>query len=92
MTDELFPDGEILYGPPITTDDLVECASRELKLRKSAYPRWVAAGKMKADKAQREIAMMQVILERLQAQQRAELHGARPAASHDADGRGDHSP
>lgn len=40
----------------------LEVAERELRLRRSAYPRWVAAKKMTQTKADREIAGMEAIV------------------------------
>ena len=34
---------------------------RELALRKNLYPKWVAAGRMKADQLERLVAIMQEI-------------------------------
>lgn len=40
-------------------------AEREIALRERVYPRWVAEGKMKQDKADHEIAVMKAIRETL---------------------------
>ena len=45
----------------ITAADKLACAERELKMRKSVYPRWCDAGKMTNEKAAREIALMEAI-------------------------------
>lgn len=37
------------------------CARRELALRRAAYPKWVANGRMKQEVAEREIAVMAAI-------------------------------
>lgn len=54
--------------PPhkITLADELRAAIRELHMRQSAYPRWVAAGKMKQSTADHEIAVMHAIVERLE--------------------------
>lgn len=38
------------------------CIERELKMRRRAYPRWIEAGRMTIEQADREIATMQSIL------------------------------
>lgn len=38
------------------------CVERELRMRRSAYPRWVASGKMTQGKADDEIADMEAVL------------------------------
>ena len=38
---------------------------RELRLRRRVYPQWVAAGKLSQQKADRQIAVMEAIAERL---------------------------
>jgi hypothetical protein len=43
----------------------IKAAERELKMRKSAYPRWVADGRMSLEKADHEIAAMEAIVETL---------------------------
>jgi hypothetical protein len=46
-----------------TLPDLIACATRETKMRRRVYPRWVEQGKMQSDTANREIAMMETIAE-----------------------------
>lgn len=46
----------------ITDQDKLNCAERELAMRKRVYPRWVESGKMKLDHAEREIAIMAEIV------------------------------
>jgi hypothetical protein len=41
--------------------DLARCAKREVRQRRYVYPGRVAAGRLKQDAADREIAMMQAI-------------------------------
>lgn len=48
-----------LFG--ITNADKLACAKREVAMRKKVYPRWVQSGKMTAEKAKREIAIMEAI-------------------------------
>lgn len=44
-------------------NEMVECVKREVKMRERVYPRWIAAGKMKQENADREIATMKKVLE-----------------------------
>lgn len=55
--------------PPhkITLADELRAAIRELHMRQSVYPRWVAGNKMKQSTADHEIACMSAIVERLEA-------------------------
>jgi hypothetical protein len=48
---------------PIT--DLIDCARRELELRRKCYPGWVRQGRMVQAKADHEIQCMEGIMERL---------------------------
>jgi hypothetical protein len=41
--------------------DKLRCIEREIAMRKTVYPKWVASGRMKQDKADREIAVMESI-------------------------------
>ncbi len=52
---------------PITLNDKIECVRRELGMRERVYPRWVAAGKMTAEKANKEILTMRAVLDTLTA-------------------------
>jgi hypothetical protein len=40
-------------------------AEREVRLRRSVYPRLVASGKLKLDRSERQIKVMEAIVERL---------------------------
>lgn len=42
---------------------MIACAERELQMRRHAYPKWVAAGRMGAAAAETEIATMGLIVE-----------------------------
>lgn len=53
---------------PVTIEDQVACVERELRMRRSAYPRWILAGRMTQAKANMEIATMEAVLATLQAQ------------------------
>jgi len=60
--------------PPFTMKELVACVGREVGLRRGVYPKWVATGRLSQDKANKEIAMMQEVYDRLKQQ----LHEAEP--------------
>jgi trimethylamine:corrinoid methyltransferase-like protein len=46
----------------ISTIDKIRTLRRELALRERAYSKWVSEGRMKAETADREIAIMRAIL------------------------------
>ncbi len=50
---------------PPSVDDMIQCAERELGYRKRVYPRLIAAKQMTQDLADREIARMTAIADRL---------------------------
>jgi len=50
---------------PISTDDMLAEVEREIEVRQSVYPRWVADKKLSARTAARRIEIMQAIAERL---------------------------
>lgn len=45
----------------VTTKEKLDCVRRELKLRRSLYPRWIENEKISQDVADREIAIMAAI-------------------------------
>lgn len=49
----------------ITLDEQLACLRREIAMRKSVYPKWVTLGKMTEEKADREIEVMQSVLDLL---------------------------
>jgi len=51
----------------IEIEKQIACIEREIGFRERVYPRWVAAGKMKQEKADYEIAAMRAVLETLKA-------------------------
>jgi hypothetical protein len=53
---------------PVTIEEQVACVERELRMRRSAYPRWIGAGRLTQAKADAEIAAMEAVLATLQAQ------------------------
>lgn len=61
---------------PISIDDQIACIKRELRMRQSVYPRWIGAGRMKQQDAERELRAMQAVLttlERVRTEQRPGL-------------------
>lgn len=46
-----------------TPVEMLSCARRELAMRRTMYPRWVAADKMMQHISDKEIACMQAIVE-----------------------------
>jgi hypothetical protein len=46
---------------PVTYEDKLACANRELAMRQRVYPDWIARRKMTREKADHEIAVMQAI-------------------------------
>jgi hypothetical protein len=50
---------------PPTLPEMIADAKREVALRRSVYPRLVAAGRLKQSKADRQIAIMEAIVEKL---------------------------
>lgn len=49
----------------VSIDEEILCVKREIALREFVYPRFVADGRMKPDRAEREIETMRSILNRL---------------------------
>jgi hypothetical protein len=53
-------------GTPSTSfADQIACVRREIAMRERVYPKWVNAGRMKAEAAEREIAAMRAVLKTL---------------------------
>jgi hypothetical protein len=50
---------------PVPLARQIACVKRELAMRRSAYPKWVARGRMRAEDAARETAEMQAVLDTL---------------------------
>lgn len=50
----------------VSLQDQIKCIRRELAMRESAYPKWVRAGRMKQENADRELARMTAVLGTLQ--------------------------
>lgn len=51
-----------MTAAPITPADKRACIERELRMRRRVYPRWVEAGRLTRQQADREIAVMEAIL------------------------------
>jgi len=51
--------------PSISFADQIACVRREIAMRERVYPKWVNAGRMKAEAAERGIAAMRAVLETL---------------------------
>ena len=47
----------------VNNAEKLRCVERELKMRRSVYPRWTAAGKMTAAQADHEIRVMSAIVD-----------------------------
>jgi hypothetical protein len=54
---------------PFTLADEIHEVKRELAQRRRVYPRMVSAGTLRQDKADRQIAVMEAVLRRLEALQ-----------------------
>ncbi len=52
-------------APSISFADQIACVRREIAMRERVYPKWVNAGRMKAEAAEREIAAMRAVLKTL---------------------------
>lgn len=50
--------GSALVSEPVTLEEQITELDRELALRARVYPRWVAAKKIRADTAQRQMARL----------------------------------
>lgn len=53
---------DLLSDLPISNADMIGCVQREIGMRKKVYPRWVEIGRMTQDQADREIAIMEMVL------------------------------
>jgi hypothetical protein len=49
-----------------TLDEQIDCARRELAMRRTCYPKWIAQGRLKQEKAAHEIEAMESIVETLE--------------------------
>jgi hypothetical protein len=56
---------DLLANEPVPLPEQIMCVQREIAMRERAYPRFVAKGSMKLDRAEREIVVMRAVLETL---------------------------
>ena len=49
----------------ITIEDQIKAVEREIGMRRRVYPNWVASKRMSQEKADKEIAAMEAVLETL---------------------------
>ena len=49
----------------ITIDEQIKAVEREISMRRRVYPRWVENKRMSREKADKEIATMEAVLETL---------------------------
>ena len=61
-----------MTAPGFTSEQLRKGAERELRLRRQVYPGRVERGRMTQDKANREIAMMEAIIDYLRELERVQ--------------------
>ncbi len=61
----------------VTTEEMLACAVRELKLRRRVYPRRVAAKQMTQHKADHELTVQEAIIRHFQAITEDKPHGDR---------------
>jgi hypothetical protein len=52
-----------LFAPSL--QEQIACIEREIALRRRVYPRWIEQGRLKPDKAEREIECMCAVLKTL---------------------------
>lgn len=57
----------------ITTKDKLQCATRELGMRRRNYPRWIQGGSLTEEAARREIELMTAIVEDYKAKLKEEV-------------------
>lgn len=50
---------------PVSLDEEIVCVKREIAMRVRNYPGWVRTGRLKLDRADREIEIMRAVLDRL---------------------------
>ena len=49
----------------VTIEDQIKAVEREISMRRRVYPNWVASKRMSKEKADKEIAAMEAVLETL---------------------------
>lgn len=57
---------DLFAGQPISLEQMIGCAKRELGMRQRVYPRWVATGKMTAAQERLEVDTMAAIVTTLE--------------------------
>jgi signal recognition particle subunit SEC65 len=60
---------------PVSIEEQIASVEREIRMRESAYPRWVEQRRMTVKTAEHEIACMQAVLTTLQRIAAEEGHG-----------------
>ena len=58
--------GDLLADHKPDIEEMIRCALREVHMRESVYPRWVAAGRLKQHVADNEIKVMRAIIDTLE--------------------------
>lgn len=51
---------------PVSREEMIAEVKREIAMRKRVYPLWVADGKLKQDRAARQIKIMEAVLQTLE--------------------------
>jgi hypothetical protein len=51
---------------PITTRDMLAELRRELAMRERLYPGWIAKGTMKRETAERQVAVLRAVTQRIE--------------------------
>lgn len=59
----------------VELDDQVACVRREIRMRESAYPKWIQIGRMTQAQADRELNTMRAVLATLERALKAERPG-----------------
>ena len=60
-----------------TIDEQIKSVAREIAIRKNVYPKWVASGRMKLNESEKEIKMMEAVLDTLK-QHQSHQESAKP--------------
>lgn len=69
---------DLLDANPVPLHEQLECARRELSMRRNVYPRRIASGVMTAPLAARETARMEAIVQTLERLFREQEKAAQP--------------
>lgn len=59
---------DLFAKEPVSLQDMLGCARRELAMRKKVYPGWVLRGKMERDEADKELRFMEAIVAHFEAE------------------------